>query len=142
MNWKKLFIAFIAAFVFIFLFEWLLHGVFLKDAYTSVQNLMRPKEEFGSHFHWLVLGEAIMVFMFTVIYARGFADGGVPGGVRLGVMLAVTYIGADLITYAVQPFPGNLIVIWSVAVLIEYAIAGAIVGAIYKAGSARSSLGG
>jgi len=40
--------------------------------------------------------------------------------------------------YAVQPFPGTLIVYGSVSGLIEMIIVGAMVGAIYKPAAARS----
>ena len=86
----------------------------------------------------MVLGEAIMVFMFTMIYACGFAAGGVGGGVRLGIMFGIVYTGANLISYGAQPFPGHLITVYSIAGLIEYAIVGAIVGTIYKTGWATS----
>ena len=138
MNTKRLFGAFIAVFIFAFLFEWLLHGVILKGSEAVLpQGLARAPANFQNHFLWVVLGEAIMVFMFTMIYARGFAAGGVRAGVGLGIMFGVTYTDANLISYGVQPFPGDLITWYSIAGLIEYAVAGAIVGAIYKTGPAR-----
>ena len=72
MNRKRLFAAFIAAFTFAFLFEWLLHGVILKGSEAALpQGLARAPTDFQNHFLWVLLGEAIMVFMFTMIYARG-----------------------------------------------------------------------
>jgi len=133
MNWKKLFFAFIAAFIFIFFFGWFFHEVVLKDVYTQVpSNLMRTPDEFRAHFGWLVAGQLIFAFIFALIFVSGFAAGGVGAGVRLGIMLAILGTGAHLITYAVQPFPGNLIMYWSIGAIIEMAIAGAIVGATYK----------
>jgi hypothetical protein len=100
MNTKRLFGAFIAAFIFAFLFEWLLHGVILKESETALpQGLARAPADFQNHFLWVALGEAIMVFMFTMIYARGFAAGGVRAGVGLGVMFGIIYTGANLISY-------------------------------------------
>ena len=137
MNTKRLFGAFIAAFIFAFLFEWLLHGVILRGSEAALpQGLARAPADFQNHFLWVVLGEVIMVFMFTMIYACGFAAGGVGGGVRLGIMFGIVYTGANLISYGAQPFPGHLITVYSIAGLIEYAITGAIVGTIYKAGPA------
>ena len=137
MNRKRLFAAFIAAFIFAFLFEWFLHGVILKGSEAALpQGLARTPADFQNHFLWVVLGEAIMIFIFTMIYARGFATGGVGAGVRLGIMFGIVYTGANLISYGAQPFPGHLITVYSIAGLIEYAIAGAIVGTIYKAGPA------
>src|SRR5262249_30412933 len=126
--------AFIAAFIFAFLFEWLLHGVILKASEAALQQgLARAPADFQNHFLWVVLGEAIMVFMFTMIYARGFAAGGVRAGVGLGIMFGIIYTGANLISYGLQPFPGDIVPWYCVAGLIEYAVAGAIVGTIYKA---------
>jgi len=137
MNTKRLFAAFIAAFIFAFLFEWLLHGVILRGNEAALaQGLARVPADYQNHFLWVVLGEAIMVFMFTMIYARGFAAGGVGAGVGLGIMFGIIYTGANLISYGVQPFPGDLVTWYSIAGLIEYAIAGAIVGTIYKTGQA------
>jgi F0F1-type ATP synthase membrane subunit c/vacuolar-type H+-ATPase subunit K len=77
MNTKRLFAAFIAAFIFAFLFEWLLHGVMLKGSEAALpQGLARTPADFQNHFLWVVLGEAIMIFIFTMIYARGFAADG------------------------------------------------------------------
>lgn len=136
MNTKRLFLAFVAAFFFVFGFEWLFHGVLLKATYAALpQGLTRSPEDFGSHFYWLVLGQLVITFFFTLIYARGFAGGGVGAGIRLGLMIAMIYVGANLIVYCVQPYPGSLIAIWSVGSLIEMAIAGAIVGSVYKPSS-------
>ncbi len=143
MNWKKLFFAFIAAFIFIFFFGWFFHAVLLKEAYAQLPSgLSRSADDFKSHFGWLVLGQLIFAFMFALIFASGFSGGGMGAGIKLGIMLAFLGIGGHaLITYATQPFPGNLIVYWSIGALVEMTIVGAIVGGIYKAGSAPSPLG-
>jgi len=146
MNWKKFFFAFIAAFIFIFFFGWFFHEVLLKDTYAQLPSgLSRSADDFKSHFGWLVLGQLVFAFMFALIFASGFTGiprwpgfpgGGVGSGVKLGIMLAFLGIGGHaLITYATQPFPGNLIVYWSIGALVEMAIVGAIVGAIYKPSS-------
>ena len=84
-----------------------------------------------SVFHWIIIGQALLVLAFVMIYASGFAGGGVAAGVRLAVMLEIAAIGMRLVMYAVQPFPGKLIVYGSVSGLVEMII----VGAIYKQAS-------
>src|SRR5215472_13557838 len=101
---------------------------------SVAQGLARAPADFQNHFLWVVLGEAIMIFIFTMIYARGFAAGGVGAGVGLGIMFGIIWTGANLISYGVQPFPGDLVAWYSIAGLIEYAVAGAIVSTIYKTG--------
>ena len=129
---KRFIAAFVAAYVFIFLWGWLLNGVLLKDFYAQTPNLWRPQSETMSLFHWIIIGQALIVFAFVMIYASGFAGGGVIAGIRLGLLLEIAAIGMRLAIYAVQPFPGKLIVYGSVSGLIEMIIVGAIVGAIYK----------
>jgi hypothetical protein len=132
MNTKRLLLAFLASFVFIFFFEWMLHGVLLKDIYAQSQSLWRPPEEMMSKFHWLIMGQGILALMFTIIYAQGFSGSGVIGGVQLGIFLAILFVGMDLVTFAVQPLPGKLIAAWMIGGVIECALAGAIIGAIYR----------
>ena len=132
---KRFIVAFIAAYIFIFFWGWLLNGVLLKDVYAQTQNLWRPQSETMSLVHWIISGQALLVLAFVMIYASGFAGGGVAAGIRLGIMLEIAAIGMRLVLYAVQPFPGKLIVYGSVSGLIEMIIVGAIVGAIYKPAS-------
>src|SRR6059036_435932 len=136
---KRFIVAFIAAYVFMFFWGWFLNGVLLKDVYAQTPNLWRSPSEMMSLFHWIIIGQALVVFSFVVIYASGFAGGGVLAGIRLGVLLEIAAIGMRLGFYAVQPFPGKLVVYGSIGGLIEMVIVGAIVGAIYKPAAARLS---
>ena len=129
---KRFIIAFIAAYIFLFVWGWLLNGVVLKDVYAETPNLWRSQSEMMSLFHWIIIGQALVVFAFVTIYASGFAGGGVIAGIRLGILLEIAGIGMRLGFYAVQPIPGKLILYGSVGGLIEMIIVGAMVGAIYK----------
>ena len=91
-----------------------------------------------SLFHWIIIGQALVVFAFVMIYASGFAAGGVIAGIQLGVLLEIAAIGMRMGFYAVQPFPGKLILYGSVSGIIEMIIVGAIVGAIYKPGPVKA----
>jgi len=135
---KRFIIAFIAAYVFVFVWGWLLNGVFLKDVYAETPNLWRSQSEMVTLFQSILIGQALVFFAFVMIYACGFAGGGVIAGIRLGILVEIAAIGMRLAIYAVQPFPGKLIVYGSVSGLIEMVIVGAIVGAIYKPASART----
>src|SRR5437764_15263031 len=105
MNWKKFFVAFIAAFIFIFLWGWFYNGVLLKGVFAEVQSLFRSREEMMGLFHWIVIGQAGLALAFVMIYASGFAGGGIAAGVRLGIMLEILAVGARCAIYGTQPFP-------------------------------------
>ncbi len=140
MNWKKFFIAFIAAFVFVFVYEWVFHGMIMKPSYTQTASLWRSEADFNSHFPLLVGGQAVFVFFFTMVFVRGFGSGGgTAGGFRYGVLIGLLGCGANLIQYAVQPLTTTILISWCIGGIVEFAIAGAIIGAIYKPGAPASS---
>ena len=93
----------------------------------------------ASLLHWIIIGQALVVFSFVMIYASGFAGGGIAAGIRLGLLLEIAAIGMRLGFYAVQPIPGKLILYGSIGGLIEMVIVGAMVGAIYKPASKGTS---
>jgi hypothetical protein len=135
---KRFIIAFIAAYIFLFVWGWLFNGVLLKDVYAETPNLWRSQSEMTGLFHWIIIGQALIVFSFVMIYASGFAGGGIIAGIRLGLLLEIAAIGMRLGFYAVQPIPGKLIVYGSIGGLIEMVIVGAMVGAIYKPASGKA----
>lgn len=131
MNWKKFFTAFIATFVWIFVFGWVYHGMLLHNTYAAMPTLMRAQTDV--QFPVLVLGQVVMAFFFTLIFVRGFGSGGgVAGGFRYGILLALFLCGLDLIDYAVEPLTTTVLFAWWIGGIIELAIAGVIVGALYK----------
>jgi hypothetical protein len=111
----------------------------LKDIYAQTLNLWRTQTEMLSFFHWILIGQALIVFAFVMLYMAGFAGGGVVAGIRLGILLEIAAIGMRMGVYAAQPFPGKLLIYASIGGLIEMIITGAVVGAIYKPVPARSS---
>src|SRR5262245_64777851 len=116
---KRFILAFIGAYIFMFLWGWLLNGVLLKDVYAETPNLWRSQTEMISLFHWIIIGQALIVFSFVMIYATGFAGGGVTAGIRLGVLLEIAGIGMRLGFYAVHPLHGKLISYGSLSGLLE-----------------------
>src|SRR5437763_9845859 len=133
---KRFVVAFLAVYIFIFFWGWLLNGVLLKDTYAQTSTLWRSQREMMSLFHWIIIGQELVVFAFVSIYASGFAGGGVMAGIRLGILLEIAALGMRLGSYAVQPFPGKLIVYGRIGGLIEMIIVGGIVGAVYKPAAA------
>jgi len=132
MNWKKFFVAFIAAFVFLFVFGFLWYGTLMQGAHREVPTLLRPEADFKSYFGCLVLGHIVMAFFFTLLCARFVSAGGAGAGATLGILVGLVYAGPHLISFAVQPLTVRILCGWIAGAVIQFAIAGAIVGAIYK----------
>jgi hypothetical protein len=137
MNWKKFFIAFIAAFVFLFVFGFIWYATLMHDAHREVPTLLRPEADLKTRFGWLVLGHLVMAFFFTMLCARFIPGGGAGATATLGILVGLVYAGPHLISFAVQPLTTKILWGWIVGAVIQFAIAGAIVGAIYKPPSAH-----
>src|SRR6266496_4130801 len=135
---KRFIVAFIAAYVFMLAWGWLRNGILLKDVYAETPNLWRSQSEMMSLFHWIIIGQVLLIFAFVAIYASGFAGGGVMAGIRLGILLEIAAIGIRMAIYAIQPFSGKLIIYGSVNGLIEMIVVCVIGGAIYRPAGART----
>jgi hypothetical protein len=131
MNWQKFFTAFIAAFIFMFVFGFLWWGTLMQGAHQEVPTLWRTKPDYP----WLILGHIVMAFFLTMLYVRFVPAGGIGAGARLGILVALVCAGVDVINFAVQPLTTKILGGWIVGDIIMFAIAGAIVGAVYKPGS-------
>jgi len=132
MNWKRFFFAFIAAFIFLFVFGFLWYGTLMHGAHREVPTLLRPEAAFQSYFGWLALGQFVMAFFFTLLCARYVPDGRAGAGALLGILVGLVYAGPHLISFAVQPLTFKILCGWIAGAVIQFTVAGAIVGAIYK----------
>lgn len=130
MNVKRYFLASLAVFVFIFIFEWVFHGNFLQDFYAQSPNLWRAKEDYV--FPVMLLAQLMFPLVFTFIFTKGYENKGIGEGVRYGILIGLLFIPTNLIFFAVQPLPWALVVLWSIGGLIEMMLAGAITAAIYR----------
>ena len=128
MNWKKFFFAFIATFLFLFVFGFLWYGTLMHGAHQEVPTLLRAQPDFP----WLILGHIVMAFFLTMLCVRFVPAGGAGAGATLGILVGLVYAGPHLISFAVQPLTTKILCGWIVGAVIQFAIAGAIIGAIYK----------
>ncbi len=132
MNAKKFTIASIAVVIFIFIFELLFHGMYLKSTYEQTAGLWRSEAEMKDYVLWLTLGQIIISIGFVALFTKAFKRGGIVEGVVYGLLLAIIFVGNLLIWYAVAPYHTNLLINWIVGTVIELVLAGVIVAFIYQ----------
>ncbi len=129
----RFWISVIVLFVLSMMSGFLIHGLLLHGDYAQLPNLMRTEEEQQGYFIWMMLGHAMMALGLTWIYLKGReADKPFLGqGLRFGVAIAVLMtIPIYLIYYAVQPWPGAVVVKQIVYDVIHVLIMGVAVAAI------------
>ncbi|GEM_PF-5784507 len=61
MNTKCYVIGSAVVFLFIFSFEFVLHGMVLYDTYANLPNLMRPPAVANGLLHWMIVAEFIAI---------------------------------------------------------------------------------
>ena len=133
MTRKKFIVAFIASWIFTFIYGFVFHGKIMQGSYMQTPALWRAEADFKAYFPLLVLGQGVIAFLFTLIFVRGFGSGGgVAGGFRYGLLLGLLVCGANLIRYAVEPLTATILIGWCIGEIIQFSIAGVIVGALYK----------
>lgn len=132
MNHKRGFLAFLCAFVLVFLFGFLWHGYLMKPSYLETASLWRGEEDFQAHFWILILGHAVMAFAFTGLYVSKVGLRSVGTGLGYGVVIGILSAGVAIIRFATEPLTTKILWMWIVGDVLMFAIVGAAVGAIYR----------
>jgi hypothetical protein len=70
MNTKRFIIASGFVFLFVFVYEWIFHGVILKEIYQQTANLWRPESDMEFYFIWLTLGQFLLSILFSLFFFK------------------------------------------------------------------------
>ncbi len=133
MNPKRLLIAIVAAFGFIFASDFLIHGIWLQPAYHATASLWRSEGEMQAHFGWLLGSQFLAALTFVVLWARGFAEKAcLKCGVMYGLFMGLFSQANTLMTYAVQPLPAEIPLQWFAAGLVQAVLLGVLTFFVYK----------
>ena len=134
MNYARIAAGAVVAWVVSLGIGFFVNMVLLADLALANTPPMRPEAEILGlvplGFVFLLLG----FFAFAYAYARGYEGGnGLTEGVRFGVVMALIVIGfAGIWQYVMFPISVSLTLAIVIDTIVELAIYGAIVGAIYK----------
>ncbi len=133
MNPKRLILAIVAVFAGVWISDFLIHGVWLKNDYAATMSLWRPEAEMRVYFPWLLLGQFLMTTTFVVLYAKGFASMAcLRCACMFGLFMGVFAHAGSFIMHAVQPLPMGIAVKWFVAGILQGVLMGVIAFFVYK----------
>jgi hypothetical protein len=129
MNTKRYVIAAIVLFVFIYIYEAIVHGMLLMPMYLETPNLWRGEMTAYLPFNIAIIALLALwiTFIFTRFYREGGARNGLHFGFYLGLLSGIQAAGA----YYYLPISAALAGAWFLANLIESVVGGLIIGAIY-----------
>lgn len=135
MNTKRWLLASVAVFVVILAMEFVIHGVLLSRIYGETSSLWRTQAEMQRMVWIFWIGYLVFAPFFALIYVKGYEKGkpglgqGLRFGFYLGAMLSVMHSFSQ---YVILPIPLSLAFYWFVATLVEFIVAGAVAGLVYR----------
>jgi hypothetical protein len=132
MNFGRVAVAAIAAWVAYLPMGYVVNEIVLKDIYAANAAALRAPDAMNV---WAGFAASLLgFFAFAYTYAKGYEGGdGMQEGVRFGVLVALLLTCFGTVwTYVTVPITGMLLFAWVVDAILEFSIYGAIVGAIYR----------
>lgn len=134
MNFQRIAIAAVAAWVAAMAVGFVINDFVLADVYLANQAAMRPDADIDARLPYGFLVLLVGYFAFAYVYAKGYEAGsGLMEGIRYGVLVAILVSCFGLFwQWVVFPIDATMAAATIVDAVFEYALYGAIVGAIYK----------
>ena len=135
MNKCRWVVASIVVAVVTTLLEFAFHGILLKDAYQATAAIWRPQAEMMRLMPLGWLTTLFISFILVYIYHRGYEGRGKPvvEGVRFGFWIGLFMgVPASVWTYIMVPMPANLALSWFFISMVDFLVAGLIIGLIYR----------
>jgi hypothetical protein len=140
MNFPRVGLAAVAAWVLYLFLGFLVHGVLLKDTYMQYVGVMRPEAQANAILPFCFGAALVGFFAFAYAYAKGYEGGqGRQEGLRFGVLVGILLCAFGSVwEYMMWPVRVGLLAAWVVDLIVEFAIYGMVVGLIYKPAGANA----
>jgi hypothetical protein len=135
MNYGRIVVGAIVAWVVYFTYGFLVHGMLIaRDYIPYPEGVYRSGEAARSHMPIGLLGLLVAMAVFATVYARGCERARSVGeGARLGLLFGVFMAGAfAAVNYGTINISGKLALELAGSALVEWTLVGIVVGWIYK----------
>lgn len=133
MNYMRLLLAIVVAFVFTFATDFLIHAFWLVPDYTATKELWRPESEMSARFPWMLGAHLLIAFAFVTIWALGFAHRGSAAlACGYGLLIGLLVQATTIITYVVSPLPASIALKWFISGVVQSVLLGVVVWLTYK----------
>ena len=102
----------LAGFVFIFGYDFALHGNLLMGIYEQTSDLWRDPEEMKTFFPYMLSTQFFTALLAAFIFTRNYEGKGIGEGLRFGIMLGLLFGVMMSASYAWMPIPTALAGAW------------------------------
>jgi hypothetical protein len=134
MNYGRLALAAIAAWVVDAVYGFVVYGTVLSSEFGRYPGVYRPNDVGPSYLPVIFVGILLAMFVASYVYAKGYEGGsGIQEGMRFGVLMGLLVLGySGIVNYAILNIGRRLAGSVAIAGLVEWTIAGIVIGAVYK----------
>ena len=134
MNYGRLALAAVAAWVVDAVYGFIVYGTILSSEFGRYPAIYRPNDVAPGYMPILFGGILLAMLVASYIYAKGYEGGsGVQEGMRFGVLVGLLVFGyVGVVNYAILNIGRRLAGSLGIAGLVEWTIAGIVIGAVYK----------
>ena len=127
---KGVILAIIAVFIAWSALDFLIHGMLLKETYEATAHLWRPMQEMNmTLMHGVTL---VLAILFVELYAVCVSHKSLSMGLKFGVIFGLAAGVMAASSYLYMPIPLSLAIDWFVGTLVEFVVAGWLVGLLVK----------
>ncbi len=135
MNWKRIWLVALLAFIVLEITNILIHGHILMGVYQAADTTgaFRQPEQ-SNQFMWVffVTG-AVFSFFFSFFFAKGYESKGLLEGIRFGIYVTLfCYFTAYFDQFVLFPIPYRLVWYWIIWGGVQMIILGIIAALVYK----------
>jgi hypothetical protein len=133
MSLTRTIVGCVVGFAFIWVTDFLIHGVWLASTYETTKELWRTEGEMVRHLPFMFGGQAFVGVAFAILYATFVAEKqSLPWSLLFGLLVAAFYCGNQSIMYCVAPYPGLLVAKWCLAGAAQLIVLSSILWLVFR----------
>jgi hypothetical protein len=134
MNYGRLALAAVAAWLVDGIYGFIVYGNVLAGEFSRYPGVYRQPGNAEAYMPYLFAGTLFAMFVAAYIYAKGYEGGsGIQEGMRFGVLIGLLVVGYEaIVNYAILNIGRRVAGSLAIAALVEWTIAGIVIGAIYR----------
>lgn len=127
---KAMIVGGLLTFIFVFLYEFLVHGVLMKGLYEATSSVWRPEEEANMPIMFLsqLLFSLAVAFFYPIVGPDKDCKKGIPFGFGLGLVMAMP----QLASFNYLPIPMSISLLWMLITFVKALGASVIVSKVFN----------
>lgn len=135
MNIKRFFLAAIAVYLFILLYNWLFTDLILTGIYTQIAHILHlDLTQRTDEFRHIMPYTTHIIFSLALVclYAKGFDRKTIGSGLLFGLLIALIVCSISFILFSSLPIPTHLMIAWILLLFLEITLSGIVAAWVYS----------